>query len=881
MKKTKRFRAKAMGIMLLPAIILTAGQMSVTAYAETFEWATDDGSYEEIVTTPAELPASLDLRDKGWVTPVKQQGPWQTCWAFGATAAAESSILSDANLTYDKTGLDLSERHLAWYAVHHVSEAEDPAQAGEGGYPLEDGNKAFDTGGANILVTTMFSQGVGPVTEEEFPYRGVDGNGISHRKTPAYPYSEFEKDPDLGTLRVFSELYGNIGIEATEKVLREAAVKEEKTYEEELEIAKNYAIMLYKSTEYSKTDDWSIPSTDGNGAANRFKHAGLMIKDGNVLPAYWNTDSTAINTLSMTAIKRELAKGRGVSIGYKADLAQPGALSDNTYMNRDKWAQYTFDPVGIDHAVCLVGWDDDYPAANFTHNVYLKDAKGNPVTDESGNPVIDPDSDEKTTPPGNGAWIVKNSWGSETDMVNDDLGNPTGGGEYGMRNSEGKATGYFYLSYYDKTISNPETMSFSSSLLGPTGIVSIFQHDYMAAMGGFYTEPSESVMSSANVFDLREEDGDQVVVSVGGRTSDQNQRATFAIYRLNDGATDPTDGKLLSRISGSFEYAGYHRMDLEQPLAIRAGYKYSIVSTVSSQGENGEQTYSVSANQGVSKVFRDWQHTLPNFRNSNLVWNRAVVNKGESFLYKDGKWVDWSDYIAKLPVPDDPDVKEAEQAGVKFDRYIDALPIDNFSVKIYAEPATITLTHQEAKDPACTEPGNTPYWYYDAIEATDTSEGLYLYFNDKYGKEPIELADTVIPALGHKWGDWTKLDEMRHQRICENDHSHTETAEHDWDEGRITKETTEKEEGTKTYTCTVCKASKTESIPKPVPQESDNTAKTDTTPKDIKKTAGNSSALTKSVNTGDKNNAGVWITLLAASVSGIAATAFLLRRRKN
>jgi len=37
---------------------------------------------------------------------------------------------------------------------------------------------------------------------------------------------------------------------------------------------------------------------------------------------------------------------------------------------------------------------------------------------------------------------------------------------------------------------------------------------------------------------------------------------------------------------------------------------------------------------------------------------------------------------------------------------------------------------------------------------------------------------------------------------------------HTWDAGKVTKEATEKADGVKTYTCTVCKATKTETIPK-------------------------------------------------------------------
>ncbi|MBR2883525.1 MAG: S-layer homology domain-containing protein [Clostridia bacterium] len=73
----------------------------------------------------------------------------------------------------------------------------------------------------------------------------------------------------------------------------------------------------------------------------------------------------------------------------------------------------------------------------------------------------------------------------------------------------------------------------------------------------------------------------------------------------------------------------------------------------------------------------------------------------------------------------------------------------------------------------------------------------------------------VIIKLGHNYGDWKLSDNDLHVRECANDKEHYEKQEHTWDEGKITTEANCGQEGVKTYTCSVCKGTKTETIGKP------------------------------------------------------------------
>lgn len=65
----------------------------------------------------------------------------------------------------------------------------------------------------------------------------------------------------------------------------------------------------------------------------------------------------------------------------------------------------------------------------------------------------------------------------------------------------------------------------------------------------------------------------------------------------------------------------------------------------------------------------------------------------------------------------------------------------------------------------------------------------------------------------HSFGSYTSLDERQHGRVCTLCGTQ-ETADHSWNNGTVTTQPTCKDSGVKTYTCTVCQATRTETVDK-------------------------------------------------------------------
>lgn len=73
--------------------------------------------------------------------------------------------------------------------------------------------------------------------------------------------------------------------------------------------------------------------------------------------------------------------------------------------------------------------------------------------------------------------------------------------------------------------------------------------------------------------------------------------------------------------------------------------------------------------------------------------------------------------------------------------------------------------------------------------------------------------ETISITTNHSYGSWTKVDDATHQRICTLC-SKTESSNHSWNAGIVTKQPTCAATGIKTYTCNTCGSTKTETLAK-------------------------------------------------------------------
>ncbi len=207
---------------------------------------------------------------------------------------------------------------------------------------------------------------------------------------------------------------------------------------------------------------------------------------------------TRKNSTDNDQLKRALLKYGALSIGYNHDF-------NTSFYNETTYGYYNYAIPGGNHIVCLVGWDDTYPKENFVK-----------------------------TPDGDGAFIIKNSWG-------------TGWAD----------EGFFYISYYDISLATLfHSMTFD--IQNNNKYDKLYQHEinyntttnHPYAMNKFVAEENLQI-AAVGTFLIQAGDYDFTILVNGEKVYEQN---------------------------GTYDYEGYATVELDDYIPVRAGDEFAVIS---------------------------------------------------------------------------------------------------------------------------------------------------------------------------------------------------------------------------------------------------------------------------------------------------------------
>ena len=215
-----------------------------------------------------------------------------------------------------------------------------------------------------------------------------------------------------------------------------------------------------------------------------------------------------------TKLKEAIMKYGSINVNY---YGQSQYDEVSLYYNTETYAQYVDVPTKQNHAVSVVGWDDNFPKEKFL-----------------------------TPPPGDGAWIVKNSW-------------DTNWGD----------NGYLYVSYYDKSFVQcgpGELNGHATAVILENTLPYNKNYQYVIPWDGSFLHGAETV-SYMNVFEALEND---LIAAVGTFFEKSGDNYTVEIY-VND--------ELKLTQNGVSPYIGYHTIKLNEYVPIKEGDVFKAVIT--------------------------------------------------------------------------------------------------------------------------------------------------------------------------------------------------------------------------------------------------------------------------------------------------------------
>lgn len=288
-------------------------------------------------------------------------------------------------------------------------------------------------------------------------------------------------------------------------------------------------------------------NTGGNDVCSVFTLAKWAGAASESLAPYPSTTDASLDTSLAYEDVGHLQNARYVSCqdkdSIKQFIMQYGSVSapiymDSNYLNYSTGAYYCYDAFQTNHQIVLVGWDDSYSRNNFS-------ASGQPSS--------------------NGAWIVRNSYGTS-------FGN----------------NGYMYLSYEDLGLNNTSSLAFAYDMENSSNYSHNYQYDGSSS-ATYRRFPTSG--SLANVFTVKGNPGSRErLEAVSFALASSNVQYSIQIYK-NPPAGNPSGGIPVfdSAQTGVTTYCGYYTIPLKQTVVFNQGDRFSVVISLASA--NGGSVY--------------------------------------------------------------------------------------------------------------------------------------------------------------------------------------------------------------------------------------------------------------------------------------------------